>query len=534
MGGLPLTIAMAIVTMATVVGSGPALGNTGRLPTHIPSDSRLDPDEHASPPPGWTDVRTPLVVEPAGTARKATTKRTNIVVLMLDDLAETDERILERMPAIKHLFMDQGIRFTDYHGNDPLCCPGRANFLSGLTASHHGVWTNDASLFDPRETIATELKARGYHTILAGKYLNRWTVHVRIPPGWSDYAFTDSAYYDYVEHTQKGKVFHDEDPEDYQPDVTFNRAMHFLRAAPPGRPIFAWLTPFSVHGGRDPRTGFYHQYPVVAPRARHDPRCDGLTPWVTPATFDDNADRPAFEQGWAPMPDGYDMEAACRALIPVDEGLRRVVRELHAQGRFRNTLFVLTSDNGMGWGAHGWIGKTVTFATPMPLFVTWIARRGNAPATDPTYLSNVDLAPTLCAVAGCEMGPYPNGLTHADGTSFLGLLDGSGGIVRQALYSEDRSTGLGWWSIRTTPDSPLGLWHYAEYATGERELYDSSGGPCWQWQAGDPGDPCELTNLADDPDHAALVADLHALLADAMASGGATRPFRGTQTGRRR
>jgi hypothetical protein len=33
------------------------------------------------------------------------------------------------------------------------------------------------------------------------------------------------------------------------------------------------------------------------------------------------------------------------------------------------------------------------------------------------------------------------------------------------------------------------------YTSGERELYDVSGGPCSSWSVGDPGDPCMIHNL---------------------------------------
>jgi hypothetical protein len=57
-------------------------------------------------------------------------------------------------------------------------------------------------------------------------------------------------------------------------------------------------------------------------------------------------------------------------------------------------------------------------------------------------------------------------------------------------------------------------WHYVEYATGERELYDISGGPCWRWSSHERGDPCELTNLADQPAYAVVQAVLARRLND--------------------
>jgi hypothetical protein len=47
-----------------------------------------------------------------------------------------------------------------------------------------------------------------------------------------------------------------------------------------------------------------------------------------------------------------------------------------------------------------------------------------------------------------------------------------------------------------------------EYDSGERELYDASGGQCRDWSPGQPGDPCELDNLAADPEYADLSASL--------------------------
>jgi hypothetical protein len=47
-------------------------------------------------------------------------------------------------------------------------------------------------------------------------------------------------------------------------------------------------------------------------------------------------------------------------------------------------------------------------------------------------------------------------------------------------------------------------WHYVEYDTGEKELYDISGGPCGSWHANNPGDPCELQNLAGNAAYKAI------------------------------
>src|SRR6186997_1300933 len=81
-------------------------------------------------------------------------ERPNIVLMVIDDFPAMDQRVFERLPNIKALFLDQGIGFTNYWANFSLCCPGRAAILTGQTAAHNGVVMNDARLLDASETIA--------------------------------------------------------------------------------------------------------------------------------------------------------------------------------------------------------------------------------------------------------------------------------------------------------------------------------------------------------------------------------------------
>jgi hypothetical protein len=131
-----------------------------------------------------------------------------------------------------------------------------------------------------------------------------------------------------------------------------------------------------------------------------------------------------------------------------------------------------------------------------------------------------DFAPTFCELGGCSMGPYPNGQEAADGLSFASLLaDDPLPYLRESLLHTVPSGGDRpvWWSIRTTEDHPDGRWHYIENRDGFRELYDISGGLCYEWAEGDPGDPCQMENLLAGeaaPEVEALAASLSAELTD--------------------
>jgi choline-sulfatase len=143
--------------------------------------------------------------------------------------------------------------------------------------------------------------------------------------------------------------------------------------------------------------------------------------------------------------------------------------------------------------------KGVPYATLVPLALRWEARWGTEPKVIEEAVSNIDLAPTICAIAGCEMGPYADGRESADGVDLTPLLDGvSTSLGRDALREHGAPLGFrpGFRGLRTTPSNPLGRWHYVEYDTGEVELYDSV------------ADPWELENVAADPAHAEVAAAL--------------------------
>jgi arylsulfatase A-like enzyme len=430
-------------------------------------------------------------------ATPASATRPNIVVLMLDDTPEMGTQLLERMPALRRTFVEKGIHFRHHYGNDPLCCPGRANFLTGLYTHHHGVVTNDVTLFDPMMTIATALQDAAYHTLMAGKYLNgiRSPGVDKTPPGWDHVALFDYGYYDVPWWIDGRREFHGTDADDYSTDVIRAHAVRWLRQVPSRKPFFALLTPFATHGTpHDPfrpnptRTNVH--FPVPAQRHIADARCDGVARW-RPGNYneEDVSDKPDYLATKSPVAyaKGWPLVRACESLLAVDEMFRAVRRELAVQGRKSETIFILTADNGMAWGSHRWTEKRVPFTTHSPLWVSWPTGFGGAARTIHERVTNVDLAPTLARFAGATLGPYATGQAGPDGRDIGPLLLGTGPVARDALLEEHRDKLL-WWAIRTTMRSDLGLWHYVEWDNGARELYDVA------------RDPDELENLAGHPD----------------------------------
>ena len=201
---------------------------------------------------------------------------------------------------------------------------------------------------------------------------------------------------------------------------------------------------------------------------------------------------------------GYTLTRICRGLLSVDQLVGQVVRKLKKLDRLDNTVLILTSDNGMSFGSQRVLyDKKAPYGTQVPLYVRWPRVLGTQRREVGERIQNIDLAPTLCDIAGCELGPYPTGQARPDGVSFLKLLTGQRETTRPDRGA-DQLPGAGGTACPPTGASPrprrrrwpgravrgarrglpLGL-HRVRDRGGE--LYDISNGPCYEWKRSQRG-----------------------------------------------
>jgi len=102
----------------------------------------------------------------------------NIVLIMADDLGHNDlgcyGNTINRTPHIDTLAAE-GLRFTDFHANGPVCSPTRAALLTGRYQQRMGIETalgegHQVPWPDNVLTIADYLKQAGYTTGAFGKW----------------------------------------------------------------------------------------------------------------------------------------------------------------------------------------------------------------------------------------------------------------------------------------------------------------------------------------------------------------------------
>jgi hypothetical protein len=273
-----------------------------------------------------------------------------------------------------------------------------------------------------------------------------------------------------------------------------------LRAAPADQPLFAVLSTYAGHPPNEPM-----------PEWRGSPRCAGIPRWKPPNYGVEAAgDKPAWMQGWATrhasrVPSaGVSLTRVCEDMLGVVQLVGMVVQEQVARGRLDDTLLVLTSDNGFLFGEFGLYGKHVPWSVPVVLSMAWPRGMGTAERTTGLPTSNIDLAPTFCALAGCRMGPFPSGQTSADGVSLAPFLLGGPRPARTALLTAmlagNPITRMPpWTAVTTYPGDPRGRWHYIRWRTGRIELYDLT------------HDPYEVRDVAADPANAEVRRSLELL-----------------------
>lgn len=433
----------------------------------------------------------------------------NVVVILTDDEPALDGRLMNFMANARALLRDTGVRFTDFHVETSLCCPSRAGYLTGQHSHNHGVTRNVAKIFDPQMTLATALDAAGYYTALVGKYFNQYgRIAPTVPPGWDRWAaFGEARYYEYelwLDGAPSAEV-HGRAAEDYSTDVLREKTLEVIEGAPAGDPLFLWIAPNAPHAPT------WETAPRYAKAACNVPR------WRPPNWDErDLTDKPAWVQRRHLLGGpGKKLQAICRQLLAVDDLIGAVRDALDARGQLENTIFVYGGDNGYHQGEHRIAsGKAAPYVTEVPFYLSWPAGIGSKPRVVAERLMNIDFAPTICELAGCSLGPFPNGQTKPDGVSFAGLLLGTATTVgRDAVLEQMIEPAspleVGYGAVVTTSLSQLGQWHYIEHGNGDRELYDISHGPCWSWHRGLPGDPCRLTNRARYQSTGALVRALH-------------------------
>lgn len=416
----------------------------------------------------------------------------NLILIMTDDQVF---HTAQYMPLTNAIFDVNGVKFTNGTVSTPLCCPSRGTLLTGQYVRDHGLYRNDALLFDDTTTIATIAKGRGYFTGLMGKYLNNYqAIGSHIAPGWDIWKVfneNSTAYYHYYLNENGELNYYNGVLSSYSTDVLANKAVEFINNAPSSQPLLLYFNPSAPH-------------PPATVAKRHEGLFSSFLNWRPPSYNEaDVSDKPVWVKGLSLLTTTRqnNEDALHRRMLEslqaVDEGVKKIVDALSATGRLNNSVIIFTSDNGFSWGEHRWTVKKCVYeeCIRVPFYVR---APGVTNRIDASLVQNIDVVSTFLDYMGLTDSTM-------DGLSLKPLLENPSAPWRSEVYLEyagdydatpttrpiDQSNFV---AIRTQQ------YLYAKYKNGNKELYDLL------------ADPYQLTNVVSSPSYAGLISNFETKL----------------------
>lgn len=477
---------MATGTAVVLIGTASVFFISSTQSTPAQADSATPSSEIVK----LSDDNTPALetaaepfLEPTG---PTTADIKNIVFILADDL---DWNLFNQVPRLAGL-PEQGITFTNHTVTDSLCCPSRVSIFRGQYIHNHqvisniaatgGGWPTFRDLEHEKDCLPVWLSNAGVKTALFGKYLNEYPEKAKeatyVPPGWSDWAVPISrgdSYtgYNYVLNNNGKLKRYGKKESEFLNDVITNKATRFIETAQ--EPFFLQLSTYSPH-----------KPAPVAERNRS--KQSGTIIPRNPTYNAYGVDEPNWMQSKAPLSAKLlakaDIEWRQRAQSAesVADSVEAVMATLKATGRERNTLVVITADNGYHMVERRMLkGKRTPYAsdTVVPMVVIGPGIPAGVAVNDMT--STIDLAPTFTDLLG---GTAPS---WVDGRSLRGFL--SAGKTPENWRDAALSESLG----ISTPKDPdyqknappryfalrTPQWLYVEYQDGSRTLYNRDNDP---------------------------------------------------------
>jgi N-acetylglucosamine-6-sulfatase len=352
----------------------------------------------------------------------------NVVVILTDDMRADELRYL---PKTRRLLVEQGVRFSNAMSPHPMCCPARAELVTGQYAQNNGVrhnrgrWGGAKALRHIDDNIGRWLQDAGYRTSYHGKFLNgyeRLRPRHR-PAGWTVWDAQMKGIYSY----RWGRFFNgDRVRRQYVTDTMTERTDDVFRrfggrrapfftvvnhVAPHVTPFRPWLPKWKKRYHRAYRGV---RPPFFAKPSFNEPRVGDLPRDLRKTKVRRHRMAALFH-------------ARVRALRSVDDAVAATVARLDRLGELDNTYVVFTSDNGYALGEHRLRSKN--FLVDEVLDVPLVIRGpGFTPGTvDDTAVTLVDLVATIVDWAGATPGH------RLDGVSIERLRDRDGPPVRDTI-----------------------------------------------------------------------------------------------------
>ncbi len=399
----------------------------------------------------------------------------NFIFFITDDISPDDLGIygntFVQTPNLERI-AKRGLVFDNAYLTISSCSPSRCSIITGRYPHNTGAPELHTTLPADQVTFVQQFKKAGYHTIISGK-----------------------------NHMGKPAALGFDVSSDSHPAGSEKWVSH-LQDRPRDKPFFAWFASHDAH----------HAFTINDKAPTYPPGSVSVPPMMF--------DGPGTRQELA---DFY------HEVSRTDYYAGELMRELEAQDIAGNTYFIYCADNGRPFPRC----KTYLYDSGIktPLL---IAGPGVEQGRTSSLVSSVDYAATFLELAGIEKPATVQGI------SFVPVLKNPKATVREVAFAERN------WHVYQVHQRAVrfGDWLYSWNAWPER--HNVSGESAWTgkfaavgelWAAAEQGkltpaqalltqkpqpvemlfhvknDPHQFTNLADAPNHAEVLKQARALLA---------------------
>ncbi|HPO12349.1 MAG TPA: sulfatase-like hydrolase/transferase [Candidatus Hydrogenedentes bacterium] len=370
--------------------------------------------------------------------------RPNIILIVADDLGYGDLACYghprNRTPHLDML-AKEGLKFTDFHANGPMCSPTRAAILTGQYPQRFGTpfesalsaKSPDIGLPVDAATIPQTLKKAGYATGMYGKWhLGYHPPHMPTYFGFDDFRGLLTGDGDHISHISRSgdeDWYHNERIEmeaGYSSDLITKHSIDFMRKNK-DRPFFLYVAHLVIH-----------------------------FPWQAPG---ENAHREKGKDYWGleklgPHPEGQVAPVVQKMVEAVDRSVGEIMAAIKTLGLDGNTFVFFTSDNG-GYRAYqgkfrgevssngpcrGEKGEVWEGGHREPAIAWWPTRIAPGTVTHETAMT-MDLLPTYAELAGAAA---PKGV---DGTTLTPLLFNGKPLPKRTVFWRKEKD----WAVREGP-----------------------------------------------------------------------------------
>lgn len=370
-------------------------------------------------------------------------RRPNIVLILADDLGYGDigcyGNTQNQTPHLDQMARE-GLRFTDFHANGPVCSPTRAALLTGRYQQRMGIehpigYQGSGLGAVDETTIATRLQQAGYATGLMGKWhLGTQPADHPLKHGFDEFRGHLYSAQDYHSHVNRWGLmdwWHNDQrvfEEGYNTHLITQHSIDFIEAHR-SQPFFLMVSHSAIH-----------------------------FPWMTP-------EDPAYRReggnydNLSKLGPHEDVAPVVKTMVEdLDASVGQILAALKENGLEEDTFVLFTSDNGGYrdyWSLHpGEISdngplrgqKTYVYegGHRVPAIAWWPGTIAPGQETDATAMT-VDFSRTWLEWAGASI-PAPDAPDRLDGISLSPLLRQQERLPERTLFFRTPSQGAARWN----------------------------------------------------------------------------------------